>query len=94
MKKVFIAASMLLVSSVLSADAYEKCVVCHGKTGERAALGGKSKVIKDLSKSDIAAALHGYQDGTYGGAMKAMMVQHTKDLTAADIEAIANKIGK
>jgi cytochrome c553 len=94
MKKVLMFVSMLALSSTLGADVYEKCVVCHGKTGERVALGGKSKVIKDMSKADIVASLKGYQDGTYGGAMKAMMVQHTKDLTAADIEAIANQIGK
>jgi len=94
MKKVLILVSMLVLGSSLSADVFEKCVVCHGKTGERAALGGKSKVIKDMSKAEIAAALKGYQDGTYGGAMKAMMVQHTKDLTPVQIEEIANQIGK
>jgi cytochrome c len=94
MKKVVVLASLLTISSSLMAGAYDKCVVCHGKTGERAALGGKSKVIKDMSKAEIAAALHGYQDGTYGRAMKAMMVQHSKDLTSAQIDEIANQIGK
>lgn len=94
MKKSFILVSLLVLGSSLMADAYQKCVVCHGKTGERAALGGKSKVIKDMTKADIAASLKGYQDGTYGGAMKAMMVQHTKNLTPAQIDEIANKIGK
>ncbi|MEA2072043.1 MAG: cytochrome C [Campylobacterota bacterium] len=94
MKKEIILASLLLASSTLIADAYQKCVVCHGKSGERAALGGKSLVIKDMSKADIISSLKGYQDGTYGRGMKAMMVQHTKDLTPAQIEEIANKIGK
>lgn len=94
MKKSFILVSLLVLGSSLMADSYQKCVVCHGKTGERAALGGKSKVIKDMTKADIAASLKGYQDGTYGGAMKAMMVQHTKTLTPAQIDEIAQKIGK
>ncbi|MEA1983165.1 MAG: cytochrome C [Campylobacterota bacterium] len=94
MKKEIILASLLLASSTLIADAYQTCVVCHGKNGERAALGGKSLVIKDMSKADIVASLKGYQDGTYGRGMKAMMVQHTKDLTPAEIEEIANQIGK
>ena len=94
MKKEIILVTFLALSSSLVAGAYDKCVVCHGKTGERAALGGKSKVIKDMSKADIIASLKGYQDGTYGGAMKAMMVQHTKSLTPAQIDEIANQIGK
>jgi len=73
---VFVA--ILLVSSSLMSVAYDKCVVCHGKSGERATPSGKSMVIKDMSKADIVTSLKGYQDGTYGGTMKAMMVQHTK----------------
>ena len=88
----------LVVTSTLGlslmADAYQTCVVCHGKDGERAALGGKSLVIKDMTKADLAASLKGYQDGTYGRAMKGMMVEHTKNLTPAQIDEIANKIGK
>ncbi len=94
MKKLVLLTSILALGITLSADPYAKCVVCHGKTGERAALGGKSRVISDMTKADIITALHGYQNGTYGGAMKAMMGQHTKDLSAADIDAIANQIGK
>lgn len=94
MKKVVVLAGVLVTSSLLMADAYQKCVVCHGKSGERAALGGKSLVIKDMKKAEIVTALKGYQDGTYGRGMKAMMVQHTKELTAAQIDEIANKIGK
>ncbi|WP_321778130.1 c-type cytochrome [Sulfurimonas sp.] len=94
MKKLSLLLMALSLSSVLMADAYKGCVVCHGKAGERAALGGKSKVIKDMTKADIVASMKGYQDGTYGGAMKAMMVEHSKNLSEADINAIAEKIGK
>lgn len=94
MKKSIVLVAILSLSSLAMADVYQKCVVCHGKTGEKAALGGKSKVIKDMTKAEIISSMKGYQDGTYGGAMKAMMVQHVKGLSAADIDAIAQKIGK
>ena len=94
MKKSIILLAILGLSSLAMADAYTKCVVCHGATGEKAALGGKSKVIKDMSKADIVTAMKGYQAGTYGGAMKGMMVEHSKGLSAADIDSIAAKIGK
>ena len=84
----------LILGSTLLADPYASCVMCHGASGEKAALGGKSKVIKDMSKADIAASLKGYQDGTYGGGMKGAMAAPVKGLSAGDIEAIANKIGK
>ena len=94
MKIVAFLAGLLVLGSTVMADSYAKCVVCHGKSGEKAALGGKSKVIKDMSKAEIVSSMKGYQDGTYGGAMKAMMVEHTKNLSEADINVIAEKIGK
>ena len=94
MKVAVILTGILFLGTSLMADPYAKCVVCHGKSGERAALGGKSKVINDMTKAEIVASLKGYQDGSYGGAMKAMMQTNVKGLSAADIDAIANQIGK
>ena len=94
MKKVIIASLILVASaSIASADAYTKCAGCHGATGEKAAL-NKSKIIKDMSKADIVASLKGYKDGTYGGAMKGLMKGQVASLSDADIQAIADKIGK
>jgi len=93
MKKVVVFLAVLGLSSVAMADAYSKCAGCHGQTGEKKAL-GKSKVIKDLTKAEISAALHGYKAGTYGGAMKGLMKGQVAKLTEADITAIAEKIGK
>ncbi len=39
MKKSIVLVAILGFSSLAMADVYQKCVVCHGKTGERAALG-------------------------------------------------------
>ena len=72
---------------------YKKCAACHGATGEKAAL-GKSKIIKDMSKADFAAALKGYKDGSYGGASKAVMKGQVATLNDAQIEAIAGTIAK
>lgn len=82
-----------LMSTMASADAYKKCVACHGANGEKVAL-GKSKIMKDMTKADIEASLLGYQNGTYGGAMKGLMTAQVKGLSAADIKDIANRIGK
>lgn len=91
MKKIVIAAT--LTACVAFAGSFDKCVVCHGANGEKAAL-GKSKVIKDLSKADIVAALKGYQDGTYGGAQKGLMAAQVKGMTEATMTEIADLIVK
>jgi len=93
MKKVVVLLAVLGLSSLAMADAYQKCAACHGATGEKKAL-GKSKVMSEMTKAEIATAMHGYQDGTYGGAMKGLMAGQVKGLTAEDITFIAEKIGK
>ncbi|MBP7226935.1 MAG: cytochrome C [Aliarcobacter sp.] len=92
MKKIIIAAS-LLTACVAFANPYAKCAGCHGADGEKAAL-GKSKIIKDMPKAEFVAALKGYQDGTYGGAMKNLMVGQVKGLDETTIQALADQIAK
>ena len=70
---------------------WNKCAGCHGGMGERAAL-GKSGVIRNWSVKQIEHSLHGYQDGTYGRSMKAMMQTQVKGLSDAEINAIARYI--
>ncbi len=94
MKKVIITTLVLAATATIaSADAYAKCVSCHGAAGEKVAL-NKSKVIKDMTKAEISAALKGYKDGSYGGPMKGVMKGQVASLSDADIQAIAEKIGK
>ncbi len=69
------------------------CAGCHGADFEKKAM-NVSKVVKEMSKADIEKALHGYKDGTYGGAMKAIMAGQAKALDDAKIKAIAEKFGK
>ena len=68
--------------------AFASCVACHGKTGEKKAL-NKSKILADMSKQEIIAALNGYINNTYGGSMKAIMTSQAKNLSKEDIEDIA-----
>ena len=91
MKRVLVLTSIL--ACVAFANPYAKCVGCHGANGEKVAL-GKSKVIKDMTKAEIIAAMKGYKDGSYGGPMKGLMKGQSMPLSDADIEAIANQIGK
>lgn len=93
-KKIVLATAILgLSASALFANPYTKCVGCHGANGEKVAL-GKSKIIKDMTKQEIIDAMVGYQNGTYGGPMKGLMLGQVKGVSQADIEAIANQIGK
>ncbi|NCO02171.1 MAG: c-type cytochrome [Epsilonproteobacteria bacterium] len=93
MKRIVVLLAVLGLSTSAMADAYAKCVACHGAAGETTAL-GKSKVIAEFTKAEIVTALNGYKDGTYGGAMKGLMKAQATPLTEADIQAIAEKIGK
>lgn len=91
MKKIVLITSILACAAF--ANPYQKCIGCHGANGEKVAL-GKSKVIKDMTKAEIVASLKGYKDGSYGGPMKGLMKGQVANMSEADMEAIANKIGK
>jgi len=69
------------------------CTGCHGKNFEKAAM-GKSKKVNEMTKADIEKALKGYKDGSYGGAMKAMMKGQAAKLSDEEIKGIAEKFGK
>lgn len=85
---------LCIFTSILFANPYAKCIGCHGQNGEKAALNGKSKIIQDMTKDEIKDAMNGYKNGSYGGAMKNLMIAQVKNLSDADIELIANTIGK
>ncbi len=70
-----------------------KCVSCHGPKAEKSAL-NKSQIIAAWPKEKIIAALKGYQDGSYGGAMKTLMMGQVKSLSNSDIEALAEHISQ
>ena len=81
----------LTVAAADGAALYKACAACHGASGEKKAL-GKSEVITGWEASKTVAALNGYKDGTYGGAMKGLMKGQVKALDDAQIEALAKYI--
>jgi len=90
MKKIIqtVALGALLATSSAYAASIAVCAGCHGQNFELAAM-GKSKIVKDMSLKDIVIALKGYKAGTYGDALKGMMMVQVKDVKDADLEAMA-----
>ncbi len=68
-----------------------KCKVCHGTDAKTLAL-GKSRVLANLSENEIILSLIGYQNGTYGGDLKATMKPMVKNLSIDDIKELAKFI--
>lgn len=68
-----------------------KCASCHGKSGEKLAL-NKSQVISGWKKEQTVEALKGYQDGSYGSSMKAIMKGQVSALSDAQIQAVSEYI--
>jgi cytochrome c553 len=91
MKKIIL--GTLLGAAALFAANYAPCASCHGAKGEKPAL-GKSQVIQGWSVEKTVASLKGYQDGTYGGAMKGLMKGQVAKLSDADIQDLAEQISK
>lgn len=87
-----VAIGTLIVTGVSGAST-AVCKGCHGQNWEKSAM-GKAKVLKNMSKAEIVEALQGYKEGTYGGAMKGLMKAQVKNLSTADMEAIAGSIKK
>ena len=71
----------------------EKCASCHGAKAEKPAL-GKSQVIAGWKASQIEEALNGYQSGSYGKEMKALMAGQAKSLNSEQIKSLAKYIEK
>lgn len=87
---------VVAVASLLTTTAFADtavCKGCHGQNFELKAM-NVSKVVKDMSKEDIVKALKGYKDGSYGGAMKAVMTGQVAKLDDAGIDALAAEIKK
>lgn len=81
------------LAQISGAALYQVCAGCHGADASKAAL-GKSQIIKGWDAKKIAAALHGYKAGTYGGAMKSLMVGQVTKLSDDDIKTLSEHISK
>ncbi len=83
---------MGLVSSGTAADGgslYSRCVRCHGEDGTKKA----DHVLKGQKADVLVGKLKGYADGSFGGANKAVMQKVAKDMSQAEMEAVAAHIG-
>ena len=92
--KILTTLSLLVTTSLFAVDGatlFKACAGCHGINGEKAAL-GKSELIGGWSKEKVATALKGYQEGTYGKAMKGVMKGQVARLDDEKIEALAEYI--
>jgi cytochrome c-type protein NapB len=94
-KSIITIAALGLLSVTASASEFDtaSCVGCHGADFEKSAM-GKSKIVKDMTAEEITTALNGYKDGSYGGAMKAVMKGQADKMSEDDIKAFAEKHGK
>lgn len=90
MKKEIVLLVSIVSTGVFAANT-TVCAGCHGQNFEKKAM-NVSKVVKEMKKEEIVAALQGYKTGSYGGNMKSVMQMQVKSLGDADIEAIAEQI--
>ena len=74
-------------------EIFKACIACHGAKADKAAL-GKSKIIKGWDAAKVSAALKGYNNGTYGGSMKAIMIGQAGFLNDEEIQAVSEYISK
>lgn len=94
MKKIVLSTlAVAAFACTLSAASTTACIGCHGAAFEKAAL-GKSKVVKGWSADQVEKALKGYKDGSYGGAMKAVMKGQVARLSDADMKDLAKQISE
>lgn len=96
MKKLLVASFAAAAVSTMAIAAPvngKACVACHGANFEKHAM-GKSKIVSEMTHADIATALKGYKDGTYGGPMKGVMKGQVAKYSDAELEAFSQTIGK
>jgi len=94
MKKIALSLMIAAASTLMAADGaglYKKCAGCHGAKAEKKAL-NKSQVIAGWSKDKTVAALTGYKDGSYGGAMKGLMKGQVASYNDKQIAAVSEYI--
>jgi cytochrome c553 len=96
MKKLLI--SSLLLSAVLyaqsGASVYKQCAGCHGKHGEKKAI-GRSAIIAKQKPSLTIKQLKAYKAGTLNlHGMGAVMKKNVANLSNSDIKAVADYISQ
>lgn len=94
MKKIVLSIVALTATTALMAAVNAgACQGCHGADWTKPAL-GKSKDVAIMTHAEIATALKGYKDGSYGGPMKGLMKGQVAKYSDAELEEFAQTIGK
>jgi cytochrome c len=95
MKKIMITSFVTITLSTLAIAGVDgaACTNCHGANWEKEAM-KKSKVVAEMTHDEIATALKGYKNGTYGRSMKGLMNAQVSKYSDAELEAFAQTIGK
>jgi cytochrome c len=70
---------------------FQACAACHGNHAEKSAL-NQSAIIGEWDSDRIAAAIVGYQKGTYGRTMKTLMQNQVKGLSRVQVQALSEYI--
>lgn len=94
MKKLSLVLMIAAATTLMAGDGkalYKTCIVCHGAKAEKKAL-NRSHVIQGWDKAKLVAAMKGYQDGSYGGALKGTMKLQLKKFDDAKLDAVAEYI--
>ncbi len=87
MKKILL--GLVALSALAFAEVNLKaCNGCHGTDWSKKAL-GKSKIVSDMNATEIATAMVGYKDGTYGGPMKGIMKGQVSKYSVEELKASA-----
>lgn len=82
----------MMLSAANGSALYNKCAACHGKSGEKSAL-GKSEVIAGWKSDKTLEALKGYKEGTRNTkGMGALMKGQMAPLCDADMKALSDYI--
>lgn len=84
----FATASALMAAPVNPA----KCASCHGADWTKVHMGNKN--VAEMTHADIATALKGYKDGSYGGSKKALMKGQVASHSNEELDAFSLTIGK
>ena len=79
-----------LPSSLMAVNLHA-CTECHGKHFELSAM-GLSRIVKDLSKTELETALKGYTKDAHGGTMKIVMSNQLSKFTDDEIKQIVEDI--
>lgn len=86
-------AALVLQTSLFALVDEKSCTECHGENWSKKAI-GISRDVSKMTHNDIAKALNGYKNNTYGGPLKHIMREKLKDYSKNELDIFSSKIGR